>query len=504
MAHCERDGVRIEILGGSGPFSLFGDSIAYRVTYKGISYLIDCGAPVFEFFDPCELRELRGLVGTHSHEDHKRWFSDIALYKRYHCGARQRLTFITSENIHEEYMKNSRGALERTLSSDSKRVVEIPYDEFVEQVLVGPAAKYKVRFHHEDEGTFQWRVMDAEGKTVPPSKAKIVINHKMRANRPRLLYKDDDSGEWVEPESFYPFSANNFYEENKNDYADDETGLRIRPIKSTAWHGPPTISVEVSTDNERIVFSSDTVYDQELWRQLCEEKHTQRLGMSKEEFASAGIIYGNINNFIERTWGRQRYEEAISSYRDAVVVHDVASNQSVVHTEYEKIVVSDAAFLILTHAPDRFVSEKPLAMSRKTFIVRRNCVLEVVDGREWPLNADVYYRNAGILCVGFKDPRGEYAVIRKNGQLDIMTVAEVKKDADAAGKLIMKVKLFRDFGGRYLPMLKEADETYLRRPDRQIERIKYHAKGSVAKVVADQRWRVTKRNFHCAARKCKR
>lgn len=490
MRVCNREGVRIVIVGGSGPFSTFGDSIAYKVSYKGVSYLIDCGAPIFEFFNRDELRELRGLVGTHSHEDHKRWFSDLALYKRYHCGTRQKLQFITSEIIHEEYMKNSRGALERTLSSDSKHVIEIPYDEFVDPILLGPASKYKIKFLHEDDGSFRWRVVDAEGRIVPPSKAKIVINHRIRANRPRLLYKDDESGEWVEPDSFYPFSAQNFYEANQNTYVDPETGLKIRPIKSTAWHGPPTISVEVTTETERIVFSSDTVYDPELWRQLCEEKHVQRLGMSREEFEAATIIYGNINNFIERTWSRARLEEALAAYKGAVVVHDVGTTQSVVHTDYGKIVQSNAASLLLTHTPDRFISQKPLAMSGKSFLVRGTRVVEEVNGKEWPLNADVYYRNKDELYVGYKHPRGEYLILNKNGLLDIVHAKEVDRKTLKDTSLVMRVKLYRDLGGRYLQMLKLPSEQYVQRPDGKIERVQYTKSGSIGRLARDLRPRL--------------
>jgi ribonuclease BN (tRNA processing enzyme) len=497
MRLCKREGVKIIILGGSGPFSTFGDSIAYRVSYKGVSYLIDCGAPVFEFFNPCELRELRGLVGTHSHEDHKRWFSDLALYKRYHCGTRQKLQFITSEVIHEEYMKNSRGALERTLSNDSRRVIEIPYDEFVDQIIIGPASRYKIMFHHEDDGSFHWRVMDAEGRIVPPTKAKIVINHRVRANRPRMLYKDDESGEWVEPDSYYPFSALNFYEANQNTYVDPETGLNIRPIKSTAWHGPPTISIEVTTDRERIVFSSDTVYDPELWRQLCEEKHPQRLGMSKEKFEAATVIYGNINNFIERTWSPARFGEAMNAYKGAVVVHDVATSQSVVHTDYEKIVQSDATSLILTHAPDRFVSQKPLAMSGKAFVVRGKRVVEEVNGREWPINADVYYRNMGELFVGYKHPRGDYLVLSKNGVLDIVHAKEADREALRDRSLVMRVKLYRDLGGRYLQMLRSPSERYVWRPDGKIELVRYNKHGSTAKMARDIRPRLVPKHIPC-------
>ena len=57
-------------------------------------------------------------------------------------------------------------------------------------------------------------VTDIEGNIVGPDKAKIIISRE--TGRPRLLFKDPDCKEWIEPDSFYPFSSNVFYDMARN------------------------------------------------------------------------------------------------------------------------------------------------------------------------------------------------------------------------------------------------------------------------------------------------
>ena len=54
-----------------------------------------------------------------------------------------------------------------------------------------------------------------------------------------MLFKDPDYKEWVEPESFYPFSSTVFYEEEQNVYRDKE-GFTVQAIKAAVWHGSPS------------------------------------------------------------------------------------------------------------------------------------------------------------------------------------------------------------------------------------------------------------------------
>ncbi len=77
------NGIEVWILGDFGPFSRTGKSIGYQVTIEGRKFLVDCGAPIFDIIGGDEISEIDGLIITHCHDDHKRWFTDIALYYYY-------------------------------------------------------------------------------------------------------------------------------------------------------------------------------------------------------------------------------------------------------------------------------------------------------------------------------------------------------------------------------------------------------------------------------------
>ncbi len=66
------DDIVVRVLGDCGPFSRIGKSIGYQVTIGQFSYLVDCGAPVFQQLGGHKLKEIKGLIVTHCHDDHKR------------------------------------------------------------------------------------------------------------------------------------------------------------------------------------------------------------------------------------------------------------------------------------------------------------------------------------------------------------------------------------------------------------------------------------------------
>ena len=219
-------------------------------------------------------------------------------------------------------LKNASGpALSTTLSESRKNMVDIAYEDFIDCQIIGPREKYRIVSEDEGRGKTSLYIYDRDANVVGPDIAKIVINQKN--NKPRMLFKDPDYGEWIEPESFYPFSSNAFYENDINIFTSEE-GFSIEAIKAPVWHGITGIGVKVKTDTETLIFSSDTAHDKELWKQLYEEKRTQRLNMSKSEFESASVIYGDINDYIERAWSENRYKEAINAFNDAIVVHDLS------------------------------------------------------------------------------------------------------------------------------------------------------------------------------------
>jgi ribonuclease BN (tRNA processing enzyme) len=478
------DGITIRILGDFGPFSRIGKSIGYQVSHGESSYLIDCGSPLFQEIGGHELKAVKGLIITHCHDDHKRWFTDLALFHMYARDVRKKLLLITSEDVHDELMRASGPAIDRSLSQDSKRIIDIPCEEYIDYQVLGPRAKYRIASRYEGQGKTGLYVLDKAGNIVDPDKAKIVVSEK--TGRPRMLFKDPDYGEWVEPESFYPFSSITFYEEQRNAYQDD-AGLTIEAIKAPVWHGIPAIGLRITTNRERIIFSSDTMHNQKLWKQLYREKRTRRLGISQKEFESSSTIVGDINDYIERTWSEDRYREALKAFEDAIVIHDVALCNSTVHTDYDKL---DETLLqrdktILTHSPDRITSEWVLCDVGKTVRVVGNKFYEVVDDNLYPMDANIYMKDVGKYYVGYRNDSGPYRVYEKNGILTVST--DEKKDVDA---FLYRVELYEDISGKYYPKIEDDCCRYLRRKDGKVERIEFTEGGSRGEVVEDERGRL--------------
>jgi ribonuclease BN (tRNA processing enzyme) len=458
----ERD-ITFEVIGNTSPFSMMGESSCYMVTVNNRSYLLDCGSPIFPYLGYKGISEIKGIFATHSHEDHKRWFTDIVLFTFYNPLYKHKVRLISTEVILEEYAKNSKAALGRSLSRDSKRIIDIPYEEMVEPVMIGPRSKYFINLRTAPNGSFYYQVENREGQVIGPEKAKIFINP--AANRPRLLFKDVDTDEWVEPESYYYLGSEAFYEANRNVYRDDDADLTVEAIKASAWHGVPTVAYKFMTGASKLLFSADTVYRPLLWKQLCEEYRPQRFdGISHEDFEKSSILYGDINDFIERTWSRERYENALSAYQDCVVIHDVARKNSIVHTDY--VDISDAPIdkLFFTHNPDNLTAFRPILKSNRTLVLRRGEVYESVKGRLYPFDADVYVHHFTCDLVGYRSERGEYKVIRQDGLLGI-----VKRDEP--GKELMRVDLYQDIGGEYFPLLTDENRGYFVREDGQVEEV---------------------------------
>lgn len=471
-----------EVIGNTSPFSMMGESSCYMVTVNGRSYLLDCGSPIFPYLGYKGISEIKGIFATHSHEDHKRWFTDIVLFTFYNPLYKHKVKLISSEVILEEYCKNSKAALERSLSRDSKRIIDIPYENMVEPVVIGPRSKYFINLKTSADGSFSYRVENRDGHVIGPEKAKIFINP--AANRPRLLFKDDETGEWVEPESYYCLCSEAFYEKNSNVYRDDEAGLTVQAIKSSVWHGVPTIAFRFVTQENRLLFSADTVYKPVLWKQLCEEYRPQRFEtVSREDFGKSSIVFGDINDFIERTWSRERYETALSAYRDSVVVHDVARKDSIVHTDYADIAHAPIEKLLFTHNPDNLTAFKPILKSNRKIVLRDGEVYESVKGRLYPFDADVYIHHFSCDLVGYRSEGGDYKVIEKGGLLGIVK-------ADEPGEELMRVDLYEDIRGEYFPLLLDQNRSYMVREDGQVEEVTRVGNSSRGRVVENVRGKI--------------
>ncbi len=478
------DGITLHILGDFGPFSRMGKSIGYQISVGGSTYLIDCGAPLFQQIGGHGLQKIKGLFVTHSHDDHKRWFSDLALFNMYAPDIDEKVFFFTSEKIHEEIMLSSSPALDRSLSRDSRKVIDIPYEDYIDYRMIGPAARFRISSIDEGPGRTRLAIVDSKGEEAGPETAKIVFNSKTR--RPRMLFKDPASGEWVEPESYYPFSSTIFYEEDRNIFTGK--GFTIEAIKSPVWHGVPAIGIKVSTGEETLIFSSDTVNNRELWEDLYRTKREQNLKMPKDEFESASIIEGDMNDYIERIWSRERFDAAVIAFKDAIVVHDITIGAGAVHTEYHKLdkAILDKEKVILTHSPDRITSEWVLSNADKYYMVRGGSYKEVVGGQPKEVNADLYHKEAGKYYVGYKNNEGKYTVYEKDGILNISD-----KEVDYLGKPIYKVDMYEDISGGYYPKLDDDNERYWEGCDGRVELIRLTEDGSIGKAVEDLRDRLS-------------
>ncbi len=484
------DGITLRVLGDFGPFSRMGKSISYQITIGRSSYLIDCGAPIFQQIGGHGLKNINGLIITHCHGDHNRWFSDLALFNMYVPDITYKVYLITSEDIHNELIRASGPALDKSLSDDSKNIIDIAYEDYINYHIIGPRAKYKIVSLDKGRGRTAYAVTDRNNNIVDPDVAKIVISQK--TNRPRLLFKDPSYGEWIEPESFYSFSSDVFYEKEKNIFKNSE-GFAIEAIKAPVWHGIPAIGLKFTTDKETLIFSSDTVNDVTIWKELYTEKKTRQLKMPKKEFESAGVIYGDINEYIERVWSEERYREAINSFNDAIVIHDISilpDGFHGVHTDYSKLknTLLEKERVILTHSPDRIVSEWALCDTEKHFRIKGKKYFEIVDGKLYSMNADIYCKEGGRYWVGYRNEKGKYTVYEKEGILSLSA-----DGIPGPGTPLYRVDIYEDISGKYLPKLENKNAVYLKRKDGQVELVEFTEEGSMGTVIKDHRDKLLKK-----------
>ena len=88
--------IDVWVLGDFGPFSRTGKSIGYLAKPADDSFLVDCGAPLFDMLGGHEINAIDGLIVTHCHDDHKRWFTDLALFHLYAPDIDKKLFLLTT------------------------------------------------------------------------------------------------------------------------------------------------------------------------------------------------------------------------------------------------------------------------------------------------------------------------------------------------------------------------------------------------------------------------
>jgi ribonuclease BN (tRNA processing enzyme) len=479
------NGVDIWILGDFGPFSKTGKSTGYQVKIGEAIILIDCGAPIFNEIGGHGLKEVDCHIVTHCHDDHKRWFTDLALFHKYAPDVDTKLQLLTSEDVYQGLVVSSGPALNTSLSPDSKRIIDIAFSEYVTCNFIGPEPKYRIIERWSEKNKKELLIEDNNNELVGPERAKIVISDKN--GNPRMLFKDPESGEWVEPESYYPFSSNVFYENDKRNYKRDK--FTVEAIKAPVWHGLPNIGLRFSTENESVLFTSDTVHDTELWEELYKEKLQQNLDCSAGEFESKSIIFGDINNYIERIWSEQRYTDAINCFKDSVVIQDISTRKTVVHTDYRRLdmTVLDKNNTILTHCPDRMTSEWILCYTGKTFKILNNEIFEVVNGRLYKMNADIYHKRNDKYYLGYRNENGKFKVFDNNKFLTLQFGDE--ESMYDIGDYVYSVDLYEDIGGEYFPLANN-NARYIKRSDGTVELIEFDEFGSRGTIKKDHRERL--------------
>ena len=202
--------------------------------------------------------------------------------------------------------------------------------------------------------------------------------------------------------------------------------------------------------------------------------------MSKKEFESSSVIHGDINDYIERVWSEERFKDAVNAFKESIVIHDISSRNSIVHTDYPglKNTVLERAKVILTHSPDKMTSEWVLSRAGKRFNIKGNSFFEVVEGKLYPLNADVYHKEEGKYYAGYKSRDGIYSVYDNDGTLGISYSGRPE-----LGREIYKVDLYEDIGGDYFPKIENRDTVYHERIDGRVELLDYTHEGSSGRVL---------------------
>lgn len=482
-----RGAIFVEALGDSPMFSEYGKNTSFLIYAGNKKFLVDCGANPFARLGHDGLANLGALLVTHSHDDHRRWFTEMALYRYYHPGIKMKLPVLATENVLEELCISGQSALERTLTFDRKSATETPVADFIEQIPIGPRAKYVASTIKLDRnGGPVWRIIErATGRIVPPEKGKVVL--RIKGSNPRMLMVDEATGAWVEPEHFYEFGDPTFYEDDPRDYVEAETGMRIRAIKAPVWHGPSAIGLLIETSASRLAFSGDTVYDPELWEELT-QKREQSLPMSKAGFTDSAVLYGDINKYIERVWSRRRLEKALHIFEGYALFHEADFEGSIVHTRHSKLLTHPAKPQVVTHVPDVFTSPYPIANRTKVYVVQEKAVREICRQGPMPFIADIYHRDsAGNMYAGFADDAGSFGFFTdQKGNYKLLMLDDIPT------KVEKRYTLYRDIDGGYYENPK-ADETLRLRPDGQVELLKSTAAGSSGSVVADLRPMLTAR-----------
>ncbi len=444
-------GLYIDILGDYSTFSPAGKGIGYRIRANGAEFLLDCGAPVFHQLGEEGINNLDGIIITHSHEDHKRWLTEIGLHNKY--TSRNGLSFplLGIEKVMKEIKTTASYALEQTLSEDSMQIENILFEDFFQPQIVGP----RPRYHCKKISKKGWRVVDQNNNILPPDKAKVFLPPGQRA--PSRWFNDPEEKIWIEPESFYNFTDDRFYQNIDNLSYEHKNGLKITPVKATFWHGLPGCSYLFSYENEKVLFSSDTHYNPRLWKKLARPRPPAKDPL-QSEIATSHQTTENINNYIQQTWSKKRLDRALSFYDgDYPLVHDVTTGRGIVHTPYKHLRDFEGE-LLLTHSPDNFTALDPICAPGQVFVVKENKFYTVDNNESYQIPGDCFCRKNEQFFIGLKDETGSHVLTETNkGDYQIFRADE---SIPAEAEKICKIKFYEQIHGDYYPALKDNNKKY--------------------------------------------
>ncbi|HPP86735.1 MAG TPA: MBL fold metallo-hydrolase [bacterium] len=443
--------ISIRILGDSGPFSPTGRSISYLIELNDYKLLIDAGAPVFYLLSFPEICSIDAVLITHLHEDHKRWLSDLLLFRKYVTPTKPKIKLLSSESIHNEIKQNLIPSLEKTLSADSKKIIRLNYDDFVDCIYLGPRAKYKVICENNN-----YQIIDENEKPVSIDKAKI-FKLPFTENIDILVYDERDKV-WVNPEAYYSFSDERYYYNNRT-FDIPEINTKIEIINAPIWHGISAVGAVLTVDDTKIFFSGDTVFDLNLWKELAVVNNDNAI-LKNSEIKNKFVISDDINKYIEKMWSMERYKEAIMYYNNTdFIIHDSAAINSIVHTDFKELYCLEKSKTLLTHSPDNYVSYIPLTYKDKKYIIQNKKIFENSNNKNYELNADIYVKYQLRYFVGYKNSNGLFAVIENdNGLLELKKRTEINQSS----KDVEYYNLFEDIDGAYYPADSELNNIYIK------------------------------------------
>ena len=459
--------IKIHVLGDYGPFSKTGLSFSFLITINSHNLLVDIGAPLFNLLPPNIISSVENVIITHVHDDHKRWFSDLALFKTYVIPSKK-LTLIASYEVINMVRLSSSYALENTLSPDSTQAITVPYSFFVKELPATPMPSADIVKVNIRPDTFTYKVINpSTGEELPSDKAKIVL--KPDTLTPRLLYLTDD-GLWVEPINYFDYSED-FYISPHPEIP--FAGAKIKLEKAASWHGLPVNSVLISFDDVRLAISSDTYFNPTVWRQL-----TERRAVSKPP--TPQFIEGDINDYIQVYWSSKRYYKAVRLFEEYITFHDAATLNTVVHTDYPYVRHINAKLLYLTHVPDNFVSEFPITCTGFKYLITSDKAFIVKDDYLININADYYIKQAAECYVAFVSSKPNRLITRTSQ--GVLKLRKLEDNIPDIEEVVAEVRMYKVINGDLYEIIEDPNETYMLRPDGKVEIVKYDSKGSVGKL----------------------